>query len=39
MSLSLEDILDFVLGVGGGEGDELGAEVADHVHEVGFCVF
>ena len=39
MLLSLENILELVLRVGGGEGNDLGAEVADHVHDLGFVSF
>jgi hypothetical protein len=37
--LGLEVRLELVLGAGGGEGDELVAEVAEHVQEVGFVSF
>ena len=36
LRLGLEGRLKLVLGAGGGEGDELVAEVAEHVQEVGF---
>jgi hypothetical protein len=37
LRLSLKGRLDLVLGVGDDEGDELVAEVAEHVQEIGLC--